>query len=276
MPYLHTLWTSARLRVGRSLCLLKWQGVAVQGRERLGTTIWSFPFFSIWRYGSRCDTLFKTICLGTATPLLVWNKLYPVLPCANGGLRAHTHTQHTLHAYTILHLHLHSDLRLRLHTHNNSGRVISLPVTQGRKLAGREAEVVKVQANRSTNRTCRSQRLNERGIFIPCHFIVPSGCSCACVCVRSCGAPISRLAAEWHGRMKLLIHWRALWKAILQKSAKIKNAGHWSQPLTLTECGHTLKAWIRPQTPKANLVKEVPKALVSHSVKTIAKLYLRP
>jgi hypothetical protein len=109
---------------------------------------------------------------------------------------AHTHTQHTLHAYTILHLHLHSDLRLRLHTHNNSGRVISLPVTQGRKLAGREAEVVKVQANRSTNRTCRSQRLNERGIFIPCHFIVPSGCSCACVCVRSCGAPISRLAAE--------------------------------------------------------------------------------
>lgn len=103
MPYLHTLWTSARLRVGRSLCLLKWQGVAVQGRERLGTTIWSFPFFSIWRYGSRCDTLFKTICLGTATPLLVWNKLYPVLPCANGGLRAHTHTAHLtrLHYLTL-------------------------------------------------------------------------------------------------------------------------------------------------------------------------------
>ena len=111
---------------------------------------------------------------------------------------SHTHT-HTAHVTRLHYLTLTFALRLTpalAHTHNNSGRVISLPVTQGRKLAGREAEVVKVQANRSTNRTCRSQRLNERGIFIPCHFIVPSGCSCACVCVRSCGAPISRLAAE--------------------------------------------------------------------------------
>ena len=111
---------------------------------------------------------------------------------------SHTHTHSTRYTLTLSYTYICTQTYACActHTHNNSGRVISLPVTQGRKLAGREAEVVKVQANRSTNRTCRSQRLNERGIFIPCHFIVPSGCSCACVCVRSCGAPISRLAAE--------------------------------------------------------------------------------
>lgn len=48
---------------------------------------------------------------------------------------AHTHTQHTLHAYTILHLHLHSDLRLRLHTHTQQQWQGDQPSSDPRKEA---------------------------------------------------------------------------------------------------------------------------------------------
>lgn len=152
------------------VCVSKWQGVAVR-RERLK---WGYnlvlPIFvqnDLFGHGDTTACL-KQIVSGTS--LRKWKP-------------SHTHTHSTRYTLTLSYTYIFT--QAYTHTQHNSGRVISLPVTQGRKLAGREAEVVKVQANRSTNRTCRSQRLNERGIFIPCNFIVPSGCSCACVCVCS-------------------------------------------------------------------------------------------
>lgn len=100
------------------VCVSKWQGVAVR-RERLK---WGYnlvlPIFvqnDLFGHGDTTACL-KQIVSGTS--LRKWKP-------------SHTHTQHTLHAYTILHLHFHSGL----HTHTTQQWQGDQPSSDPRKEA---------------------------------------------------------------------------------------------------------------------------------------------